>query len=305
MKKKNLKKVLAVLSAAALSAQLALPSVFAESETDVQTTDFAQSEREFKDDIIFIGGTDGDTSSVKSVAFGVTLHRSVRFGKPDGGFMQPKQQDSENSDDTSTEPPEKPDGDVTPPEKPDGETGDNVTPPERPDGETGNYGTPPEKPEGETGQSELPDGQPPEIPDGGMPGRDMRHQRFGTDGDMNANGENTGDDSMPEPPEKGEKTKLEIAEGDTLSITKSDGTVLYTGEADKAAKGVVFSSDELEEGETYTLLINGESAANVQVRDKAGKCEDTAGGTENAPRFDGKRPPMPSENEDDSEQQNN
>lgn len=267
MKKKNLKKVLAVLSAAALSAQLALPSVFAESETDVQTTDFAQSERAFKDDIIFIGGTDGDTSSVKSVAFGVTLHRSVRFGKPDGGFMQLKQQDGENGDDTNTEPSEKPEGDA--------------------------------------GQSELPDGQPPEIPDGGMPGRGMRHQKFGTEDDVNANGENTGDDSMPEPPEKGGKTKLEIAEGDTLSITKSDGTVLYTGKADKAAKGVVFSSDELEEGETYTLLINGESAANVQLKDKADKCKDTDGGRENTPRFDGKRPPMPPKSEDDSEQLNN
>lgn len=282
MKKKNLKKVLAVLSAAALSAQLALPSMFAESETDVsEKTEFAQSEREFKDDIIFIGGTDGDTSSVKSAAFGVTLHRSVRFGKPDGGFMQPKKQDGENGDDTNTEPSEKPEG----------EAGDNVTPPE--------------KPEGDAGHSELPDGQPPEIPDGGMPGRGMRHQKFGTEDDVNANGENTGDDSMPEPPEKGGKTKLEIAEGDTLSITKSDGTVLYTGKADKAAKGVVFSSDELEEGETYTLLINGESAANVQLKDKADKCKDTDGGRENTPRFDGKRPPMPPKSEDDSEQLNN
>lgn len=240
MKKKNLKNVLAVLSAAALSAQLALPAVFAESETGADLpvrTEFA-GEREFKDDIIFIGETDGSEgeTSVKCVAFGVPSGRGRGFGKFDG------------------EPPQRPDmssdGDVTPPEKP---SGDNETD-MRGDG----------------------------FRKGMKPGK--------INGGENAVGDET---ERPELPENGadfEKVKLEIAEGDTVSIAKADGTILYTVTADKDAKGVVFASDALETDETYTLLINGESAATAKYieRSEPDNAQNETGMHPGGPRFDGK-----------------
>lgn len=252
MKKKNLKNVLAVLSAAALSAQLALPAVFAESETGADLpvrTEFA-GEREFKDDIIFIGETDGSEgeTSVKCVAFGVPSGRGRGIGKFDG------------------EPPQRPDmssdGDVTPPEKP---SGDNETD-MRGDG----------------------------FRKGMKPGK--------INGGENAVGDET---ERPELPENGadfEKVKLEIAEGDTVSIAKADGTILYTVTADKDAKGVVFASDALETDETYTLLINGESAATAKYieRSEPDNAQNETGMRPGGPRFDGKRPLM---NKNDSSQQ--
>ena len=63
---------------------------------------------------------------------------------------------------------------------------------------------------------------------------------------------------------------IEISEGDTISITTSDGTALETVTADKDAKGVVFSSDALVQNETYTLLINGEAAATAKLPERIG-----------------------------------
>ena len=252
MKKKNLKNVLAVLSAAALSARLALPVVFAESETGADLpvrTEFA-GEREFKDDIIFIGETDGSEgeTSVKCVAFGVPSGRGRGFGKFDG---EPPQIPDMNGED-----------DVTPPEKP---SGDNETD-MRGDG----------------------------FRKGMKPGK--------INGGENAVGDET---ERPELPENGadfEKVKLEIAEGDTVSIAKADGTILYTVTADKDAKGVVFASDALETDETYTLLINGESAATAKYieRSEPDNAQNETGMRPGGPRFDGQRPPM---NKNDSSQQ--
>ena len=79
--------------------------------------------------------------------------------------------------------------------------------------------------------------------------------------------------SDKEPPEKPDDEKfkemnIEISEGDTISITTSDGTVLETVTADKDAKGVVFSSDALVQNETYTLFINGEAAATAKLLER-------------------------------------
>ena len=266
MKKKNLKNVLAVLSAAALSARLALPVVFAESETGADLpvrTEFA-GEREFKDDIIFIGETDGSEgeTSVKCVAFGVPSGRGRGFGKFDG----------------------------EPPQIPDMNGEDDVTPPERPDMNGEDDVTPPEKPSGDNETDMRGDG----FRKGMKPGK--------INGGENAVGDET---ERPELPENGadfEKVKLEIAEGDTVSIAKADGTILYTVTADKDAKGVVFASDALETDETYTLLINGESAATAKYieRSEPDNAQNETGMRPGGPRFDGKRPPM---NKNDSSQQ--
>lgn len=113
-------------------------------------------------------------------------------------------------------------------------------------------------------------------------------------GGENAVGDET---ERPELPENGadfEKVKLEIAEGDTVSIAKADGTILYTVTADKDAKGVVFASDALETDETYTLLINGESAATAKYieRSEPDNAQNETGMRPGGPRFDGKRPLM-------------
>ena len=76
-----------------------------------------------------------------------------------------------------------------------------------------------------------------------------------------------------EPPEKPgdetfKETTIVISKGDTISIATSVGTVLETVTGDKDAKGVVFSSDALVQNETYTLFINGESAATAKLLER-------------------------------------
>lgn len=241
MKRKNLKRTLAMVSALALSAQLILPTaIFAESESD--TTSPAErpgmtaraEEKDFKDDIIFIGssdtGEDADKTLIKCISFGMHGGKEMKFGmsdkeppeKPDGTIETNRKSDSE--------PPEKPENDLkqTPdielPEKPNS----NGKEMQKPDGE------PPAKPESNGESIQTPDGEPPEKPDD----------------------------------EKFKETSIEISKGDTISITKSDGTVLETVTADKNAKGVVFSSDALVQNETYTLLINGEAAAAAELLER-------------------------------------
>lgn len=95
-------------------------------------------------------------------------------------------------------------------------------------------GEPPEKPDGESNFGEAPDREPPEKPD---------------------------DETFKE-------ATIEISKGDIISIATSDGTVLETVTADKDAKGVVFSSDALVQNETYTLFINGEAAATAKLLER-------------------------------------
>lgn len=188
-------------------------------------------------------------------------------------------------------------------------------------------GEPPAKSDGET---EMPDGEPPAKPDGdteqgadgNSPWRRMGPRYFDT--------ENTdaADDAgnRPELPERpADAAALDIAEGDSISIADEDGTVLYSFTAEKAAKGVMFASGELEEGVTYTLSVNGEAIATSELRVRGqGKAPDMADGEQNsdgaenmpaprgrgrgeAPAADGQRqggddrghrPPMPPMNND-------
>ncbi len=54
-----------------------------------------------------------------------------------------------------------------------------------------------------------------------------------------------------------------IAAGDKISITDSEGNVLFTSTAAKTANSVIFASDDVVSGETYTLLVNGSEAASA------------------------------------------
>lgn len=245
MKRKNLKKTLAMVSVLALSAQLILPTaIFAESESD--TTSPAErpgmtastEEKDFKDDIIFIGSfdtsEDTDKTLIKCISFGMHGGKEMKFGM------------------SGKEPPEMSDGAVEADRKSDSE--------------------PPEKPENENDLKQTPDKIPFERPN--SDGKEMQKP----DGEMPAKPESAGESiQIPdgEPPEKSDDEKfkemsIEISEGDTISITTSDGTALETVTADKDAKGVVFSSDALVQNETYTLLINGEAAATAELPERIG-----------------------------------
>ncbi len=287
MKRKN---TFIAITALALCAQLAAPAAFAEDAADTAAPAAREELRgkDFKDDIIFAGDGDEESDTDKAVM------KCIAFGAPGGGFKGHP----------GEEPPAKPDGETEQP---------GEEPPAKPDGETEQPGEePPAKPDGDTEQGA----------DGNRPWRRMGPRYFDT--------ENTdaADDAgnRPELPERpADAAALDIAEGDSISIADEDGTVLYSFTSEKAAKGVMFASGELEEGVTYTLSVNGEAIATSELRVRGqGKAPDMADGEQNsdgaenmpaprgrgrgeAPAADGQRqggddrghrPPMPPMNND-------
>ena len=70
-----------------------------------------------------------------------------------------------------------------------------------------------------------------------------------------------------------------ITAGSTLTITDAEGSVLCTAEAVKNANSVIFASDTLAEGETYTLLIDGTQAATAEALTGTGLGGGMAGGS--------------------------
>ena len=66
--------------------------------------------------------------------------------------------------------------------------------------------------------------------------------------------------------------------GETISITDSQGNVLYTGVTVKSANSVVFSSPDLTVGETYTVTIGSSSATVTQSSTVVGNTNGFGGG---------------------------
>lgn len=66
--------------------------------------------------------------------------------------------------------------------------------------------------------------------------------------------------------------------GETITITDSQGNVLYTGVTVKSANSVVFSSADLVVGETYTLTIGSTSATVTQSSTVVGNSNGFGGG---------------------------
>lgn len=66
--------------------------------------------------------------------------------------------------------------------------------------------------------------------------------------------------------------------GETITITDSQGTVLYTGVTVKSANSVVFSSADLVVGETYTVTIGSNSATVTQSSTIVGNLNGFGGG---------------------------
>lgn len=66
--------------------------------------------------------------------------------------------------------------------------------------------------------------------------------------------------------------------GETITITDSQGNVLYTGVTVKSANSVVFSSPDLTVGETYTVTIGSSSATVTQSSTVVGSTNGLGGG---------------------------
>lgn len=66
--------------------------------------------------------------------------------------------------------------------------------------------------------------------------------------------------------------------GETITITDSEGNVLYTGLTVKSANSVVFSSADLTVGETYTVTIGSSSATVTQSSTVVGSTNGFGGG---------------------------
>lgn len=125
-------------------------------------------------------------------------------------------------------------------------------------------GTPPENadgtvPDGQDGEP-MPDrGERPDMPDGeaGSAPEDM------TPPDDAAGERPTRPDGMGGGMQA--ENMLGISEGSTVAIEDADGNTLYETTAAGRMSGVIFSSAAVSEGESYTLLVDGETVQTVQA----------------------------------------
>lgn len=102
--------------------------------------------------------------------------------------------------------------------------------------------TPPEMPDG----TQPADGQtPPEMPDGTQP----------QDG-MQPGGQQSG-------------VSFSVTAGQTITIKDSAGNTVYTGTAAKTASHIVFCSDSITAGESYTLYVNDTAVVTTTVSEGA------------------------------------
>ena len=134
---------------------------------------------------------------------------------------------------------------------------DGTEPPEGADGAM------PERPDGET----MPDRGPGMRPDEGS--------------DLTPPDGTQPDDSMTPPDDSGEHTRpdgmgggmggmqgesaLGITAGSTVAIQAADGETLFETTAAGRMSGVIFSSSAVAEGETYTLVVDGETVEQAQA----------------------------------------
>lgn len=134
----------------------------------------------------------------------------------------------------------------TPPEGADGEA------PALPDGETmPDRGERPDMPEGEPGSDPEdmtpPDGGQPASPDDMTPPEGENGERPASPGGMQM------------------ESALGISAGSVVTIQDADGSTLYETTAADRMSGVIFSSDAVAEGETYTLLVDGETVETAEA----------------------------------------
>lgn len=177
---------------------------------------------------LFGAGMTPSAGTQAYVAFGSTMSGGMGGGRPGGmGGMEGG----------------------TPPEGADGEA------PALPDGETmPDRGERPDMPEGEPGSA--PEDMTP--PDGGQPASpDDMTPPEGENGERPASPDGMGGMQM--------ENALGISAGSVVTIQDADGSTLYETTAAGSMSGVIFASDAVAEGETYTLLVDGETVETAEA----------------------------------------
>ena len=69
----------------------------------------------------------------------------------------------------------------------------------------------------------------------------------------------------------GAASSVSISKGASIAVKDSGGNTVYETTAAKNANHIVFASDELKAGETYTLYVNGQSAATTSLTSGSGQ----------------------------------
>ena len=123
---------------------------------------------------------------------------------------------------------------------------------------------------------------------GGMPG-----QQGGMPGQQGG---------MPGQQQSQQDSGVSISKGDTVEIKSSDGETLYSFTAEKSASHIVYASDTLQTGDSYSLYINGTEVSTATVTAGNGSTSSQFGpggqggqGTDTPPEkpADGEEPPAP------------
>ncbi len=160
-------------------------------------------------------------------------------------------------------------------------------------GEAENGGTLPQMPDGQNGQQppQMPDGQMPQMGGmrggfgGGMPpmgdmgnmqngGMQPPQMEGGQSGQMFGRGRmgeaQNGEQNAQTPEMNGQQSGgISIAKGSTITITDASGNTLISATGVKNANSVIFASDAVKEGETYTLTVDGKEAATATAGSSA------------------------------------
>ena len=189
-------------------------------------------------------------------------------------------------------------GQMTPPEMSNGQDGNQMTPPEMPNGQNGNQMTPPnmQQAEGNEQDSEhhiqINGGNIKIVADadgidsngslfinGGTVTVDAQamgaESAFDTDGAFIVNGGTiigVSGSGMDESPNSYSAqnvilayTTSQISAGDEVKITDSNGKTIAEYTAVKGGSKIVYSSDKLKTGETYTVYASGEEVGSAEI----------------------------------------
>ncbi len=148
-------------------------------------------------------------------------------------------------------------------------------PPQMPDGQTPQQGGM----RGGFGDMQQGDMQPPQMGGGQMPQMGGMRDGFGggmppqmgdrngqqppqTGGDTQQGGMQNGRQNAQTPQTDNQQSGgISITKGSAITVTDSSGSVLISATGVKNANSVVFASDAVKEGETYTLTVDGKEAA--------------------------------------------
>lgn len=129
--------------------------------------------------------------------------------------------------------------------------GQGMTPPGDANGTNGNPPTPPTDANGSTDGNRP---TPPTVNNGSQSG--TRPEK------PSGNGQQNGQGGAP----ANRESALGIKEGSVITVQDSSGKTLYTATALGSMSSVIFSSADIKEGETYTVLVDGTSVGTAEAK---------------------------------------